>query len=331
MIKSPTMKGNFKYYKRLFGLYVEYIRRKTVVKNLPVRLWIELSSECNLKCVMCPNKDLPSEQKGYMDFEVFKKLVDEAQQYIFDVSLLHRGESLLHPEFVKFLHYVTKYEWRTKLHTNGTVLTKELSKEIIKSGLYRISFSFDGYSPKTYEKIRVGAKFNEVVENIKNLLILKKEMNSKYPIVAIELIDFPNSEISDIEKRKEFLKNFEVLNLNELVIKKIHNWAGYVRLKNKKIKFTPCTFLWHGIIVLWNGRAMPCSQDFFEYYPLENIKDMSLKEIWNGKRLVNLREKHVKKDIADLETCNNCDRVWRKTFMGIPTEYLFDLLRGKMP
>ncbi len=200
------MKGNLKYYKRLVGLYFEYIRRKTVLKNLPVRLWIELTSECNLRCVMCPNKDLPADKKGYMDFEVFKKLVDEAQEYIFDVSLLHRGESLLHPEFVKFLHYVTKYQWRTKLHTNGTVLTRELSREIIKAGLYRISFSFDGYTPKTYEKIRVGAKFEEVVENIRNLLILKKEMKSKYPIVARELIDFPNSEISDLEKRKEFLK-----------------------------------------------------------------------------------------------------------------------------
>ncbi len=325
------MKTFINYYYRLFGLYLSYIGRKSKVSSPPVRLWIELTSNCNLKCVMCPNKDLNPEKKGFMDFELFKKIVDEGKDFVFDVSLLHRGESLLHPEFLKFLKYATKFDWKTKLHTNGTLLTEEISRGIIEAQLSRISFSFDGYTPKTYEKIRVGAKFDEVIANIKKLLVLKKEMKSKYPVVAIELIDFPNSEISDEAKKKEFLKIFESLNLNEVIIKKIHNWAGYIHTKNKKIHFTPCTFLWNGLIVLWDGTAMPCSQDFFEYYPLENLKNKTIKEIWNGERLVNLRKKHIAHDISDLKTCNNCDRVWRKTFMGIPTESLWDFIRRKMP
>ncbi len=325
------MKNFIDYYYRLFRLYLSYVGRKTKVSSPPVRLWIELTSHCNLKCVMCPNKDLTSKNKGYMDFELFKKIVDESKDFVFDISLLHRGESLLHPEFLKFLNYATRFNWKTKLHTNGTLLTEEISRGIIESRLSRISFSFDGYQPKTYEKIRVGAKFDEVVDNIKKLLTLKKEMKSTTPVVAIELIDFPNSEISDEGKKREFLKNFEGLGLNEVIVKKIHNWAGYIRTKNTKIHFTPCTFLWNGLIILWDGTAMPCAQDFFEHYPLESVKDKSIKEIWNGERLVNLRDKHVKQNISDIQTCNSCDRVWRKTFLGIPTESLWDFIRRKMP
>jgi len=329
MIKS--LMQNLKYYIRLFKLFWEFKRRKSRVKSLPVRMWIEMSSDCNLKCVMCPNKDLPDEKRGHMDFNIFKKVVDEAKDFIFDVSFLHRGESLLHPQFSKLLKYGTQFNWKTKLHTNGVLLNDKMSKDIIESQLYRLSFSFDGYTPETYEKIRVGANFNQVVENIKRILVLRNEMKSDYPKVAIELIDLPNSEISDMDKRKKFLKNFEGLGLDDLVIKKIHNWAGYIKLKKKKQKFTPCTYLWHGLLILWNGVAMPCSQDFFEHYPLENVKDKTIKEIWNGERLVNLREKHINQDIDDLETCSNCDRIWRKTFMGIPSEYLLELFKRKMP
>ncbi len=322
---------NFKYYTTLLKLYISYIKREVIVKTPPPRLWVELTADCNLRCVMCPNKDLPREKKGFMDFELFKKIVDEAKDFAFDLNLHHRGESLLHPEFPDFLKYATKFDWRTKLHTNGTVLTPELSEKIIDNGLWRISFSFDGYTPKTYEKIRVGAKFEEVVENIRTLLKIKQKKKRKYPIVAIELIDFPNSEISDKEKRKEFLRNFNGLGKIEVVVKKIHNWAGYMKLKGKGMKFKPCSFLWNGLVILWDGTVMPCAQDFFEYYPLENVKEMSIKEIWNGERLMKLREKHVKGDIFDLKTCASCDRIFRPTFFGVPTEFLKELLKGKMP
>ncbi len=312
-------------------MYYYYISRKTIVKPLPIRLWIELTSHCNLKCTMCPNKDLPKNKKGFMEFNLFKKIVDEAKDFIFDVSLYHRGESLLHKDFLKFLNHSTKYKWRTKLHTNGTILNDEIIEGIIKSGLYRISFSFDGYEPSTYEKIRIGANFKKVLNNIKKILKIKNSYKKKFPIIAIELIDFQGSEISNRKKREKFLENFKNLGHVEIVIRKIHNWAGYMKDNKGKLKFTPCTFLWHGMVVLWDGTAMPCAQDFFEYYKLENLKDKSIKEIWNSEKLVKLREKHIKKDIMDLETCKNCDRVWRKTFFGVPTEYLLDLLKGKMP
>jgi len=323
---------NLKYYFRLFSLYIEYIRKKSILKNPPIRMWIELTSHCNLKCVMCPNKDLTDNQKGYMQITLFKKIIDEIKDKIFDISLLHRGESLLHPEFNKFLEYIGKFDIKTKLHTNGTLLTEEIAKSMITNKLSRLSFSFDGYTAKTYEKIRVGAKFDEVVKNIIMIQRMKKELNSKYPEVVIELIDFPNSEISDKNKRKEFLELFGQYKPDSIIVKKLHNWAGYMKnMKKTNKKPKPCTHLWNGLLILWNGTAMPCSQDFFEYYKLENAKEKSVMEIWNGERLVNLREKHIKGDISDLKTCNNCDRIWRKTFMGVPVEYLKELIFRRMP
>ena len=104
-------------------MYRSYRRGDAVVRFPPVRLWIELSARCNLRCVMCPNRDLAEDHKGEMDWSTFQKVVDEAEGFAFEVSLHHRGESFLHPRALDFIRYAANKRMRTKLHTNGLLLT----------------------------------------------------------------------------------------------------------------------------------------------------------------------------------------------------------------
>ena len=133
---------------------------------MPIRLWIEATSTCSLACVMCPNKNLTRDQLGFMDFDVFKKIVDEAKNFVFDVHLLHRGESLAHPDFFRMIRYAHDAGIVTRFHTNGTLLTEEKSRLLLDSGIDQFAFSFDGFTAEAYEKIRVGAKFEKTVGNI---------------------------------------------------------------------------------------------------------------------------------------------------------------------
>ena len=94
------------YYRRLWARSSGPTGKETtVLPYLPIRLWIEPTSFCNLKCVMCPNKDLDRKDKGYMPLELFRKIVDEATGFIHEANLIHRGESLLHPEFFEMVRY----------------------------------------------------------------------------------------------------------------------------------------------------------------------------------------------------------------------------------
>jgi hypothetical protein len=113
------------YYRRLGQALRSYKSHKTRLSYMPIRLWIEPTSVCNLACVMCPNKDLPKEQKGLMDFDLFRKIVDEAKDFVFDVHLLHRGESLAHPDFFRMVRYAHEAGLVTRFHTNGTLLTED--------------------------------------------------------------------------------------------------------------------------------------------------------------------------------------------------------------
>jgi len=324
--------NRFKYFRRLSRVYLNYRKKKSHLGYLPVRLWVEPTDHCNLRCVMCPNKDLPKEKKGFMDVSLFKKIIDEAAGFVCDVHLLHRGESLLHPRFFEMARYAHDSGVRAKLHTNATLLDEKKAHQIIDCGLDQISFSFDGYDKETYERIRVNADFEKTVQNIIRFLKIKKERRSKKPYAILELINFPDGKIrSDSGKRRQFLDRFKGLPLDKLVIKEFHNWAGETGRAQRHKHFSPCTFLWNALVIFWDGSVLPCSQDFFGYYVLGNVRERSLAEIWNNKKTVYLREQHIKGAIDEFETCRECDRVWREKFLGVPKEYLWKFLLRKMP
>ena len=325
---------SLRYYRRLVQVYSSYKRGRIVLSYLPVRLWIETTSICNLRCVMCPNKDLKKEEKGFMDPALFRKIIDEARGFVFDANLIHRGEGLLHPDFPALAEYAHRAGIRTKFHTNATLLDEDMSRRLIAAGLDQISFSFDGYDKKTYESIRVNGDFERTLGNIIRFLEVKKGLRSRTPFAILELINFPDlSKDEGGQRRKEFLGNFRGLPLNRLEIKEMHNWAGEVGrpLPKGRKKYIACTFLWQALVIFWDGSVLPCTQDFHGRYTLGNVREETLARVWNNDKMLRLREKILRREIADLETCSQCDRLWRNQILGVPKEYVWKYLFRRMP
>jgi radical SAM protein with 4Fe4S-binding SPASM domain len=281
---------------------------------------------------MCPNKDMDKTDKGYMDMALFKKIVDEAAPFVFDINLAHRGESLLHPHIIEAIIYAKQKGLYTRLHTNGSLLTEDLSQQVIQAGLDRLSFSFDGYEKQTYEKIRIGGDFDKTVSNIVRFLEIKKETRSKKPFTAIEVISFDEPERQASRQAKSaFPKRFENLPLDSIVMKELHNWAGQIEKERRGKKYTICPFPWNALIIYWDGSVLPCTQDFFGGFIAGDANESSLKTIWNGKEMRFIREKLATKNIQELKTCSGCDRVWRERFFGVPKEYLWKFITKRMP
>ncbi len=321
------------YWSRLARMFFHYRRKSNVLPYFPVRLWVELTSSCNYRCVMCPNKDLKREDKGFMDLELYEKIVDEAREFVFDINLAHRGESLLHPHLVEAIVYAKNKKLFTRLHTNGSLLSESLSRQIIHAGLDRISFSFDGYGKETYERIRRGGNFDKTVANIVRFLEIKKEARSKKPVTNIEVIDFVDNrrERELPEEKDRFLNRFSGLPLDNFVLKEMHNWAGRIEKEKHGKKYSVCPFPWNALIIYWNGDVLPCTQDFFGDFIVGHVKESSLKDIWNGERMRYLRKKLSEGSIEELKTCSRCDRVWREGFLGVPKEYLWKFITKRMP
>lgn len=324
--------NTLKYWLRLIRLFIHYRKKSAKLPYWPVRLWVEMTSHCNYRCIMCPNKDLDKTGKGYMDMTLYKKIVDEASPFVFDINLAHRGESLLHPRIIEAIAYAKDKGMYTRLHTNGSLLSEDVSREIVRVGLDRLSFSFDGYDKKTYEKIRKGGDFDKTIANIVHFLEIKKEARSKNPVTAIEVISFdePDKQASQ-EAKDAFKARFANLPLDSFVMKELHNWAGKIDRGRRGKKYTVCPFPWNALIIYWDGAVLPCTQDFFGEFIVGNVNTTSLQDIWNGEGMRFIRERLATKNIDELKTCSECDRVWREGFLGIPKEYLWKFITKRMP
>lgn len=314
---------------KLAATYAAYRRKAEICSHPPTRIWVEATSHCNLRCSFCGNRLLSNEQRGFMDFEFFRQLADEAAGAVHQFNLFHRGESLLHPQIGEMTRYASAKGLRTRIHTNGTLLNRDLSRELIESELDVLSFSFDGYDREMYEANRPNANFDRVLTSILELLAMKKNIGTRKPFVVVELMeiaDCPGEQLRD--KRREFLGRFEGLQLDKFVVRRPHNWAGLVDVGSggkegmSRRRRSPCPLLWHALVVFWDGRVLPCPQDFFGVLQLGDLRQRRLMDIWNGDEIRKLRREMAVPESLKRRPCVDCDRILRTTIAGIPTDYL---------
>src|SRR5690554_4176486 len=66
---------------------------------------IELSNNCNLSCKMCGYGQKAIEEKRFISWDLFCKIINSLRGKTEILRLNGRGESTLHPEFNKMLAY----------------------------------------------------------------------------------------------------------------------------------------------------------------------------------------------------------------------------------
>lgn len=327
-----------KYLIKLVNIYFAYLFKKEKTNYPPIKLWIETSSRCNLECRLCLNKNLPLNEKKDMDFSLFKKIVDQIKDYVYEVNLFHRGEPLLNPDIVEMVQYAAKSKMKTRLFTNAVLLTSELSQRLIRSGLDQITFSFDGYTKEVYEKNRCGAVFEETLENITCFLKIKKRLGSKKPLAHLLTMEYDANTSPDEFRvqKKEFIKRFKDLPLDRFITRSPHNWGGILEtqkpleVKKANTKFITCTFPWYALVIFFNGKVTPCPQDFYGNLIIGDINTEPIDVIFNNKKMQEIRKNFKNKNIENLNICKDCDRCYRKTVLGVPKEYLGKFMKNNI-
>ncbi len=286
----------------------------------PAALWIEVTNKCNLRCVMCANSLVEKSKTGFMEWEVFRRIVDEASGYATTAFLFLGGEPLLHRDIFRMIAYAESRGMKVRLHTNATLLDEAKAEKLIASGLSLISFSFDGYDKESYEKVRVGAKFERTLENVRNFLKIKGSSKKPYTILQ-NIVEYGEDEETK-RRREAFYRMFSDLPLDDIEVRMIHPWAGKFsdsefRLPPvRKDRFYPCAYLWRTMNILWNGTVVPCCLDITGEVTLGNVREKSLREIWNDLPIRRMRRLMLERRHEEIEMCRNC-QVLRDSFMGI--------------
>lgn len=141
----------------------EAVRIKTIS---PRYLQLEISKNCNLKCVGCYRQDNTScvDLKGERSLTL--KAIQETLAMIptvRTVTFLGDGEPLMAPELGKILRYLADKGINSWITTNGTLLTPGIVKEWEASRVTEAHISIDSAHRDVYEQIRVGASYDDVI------------------------------------------------------------------------------------------------------------------------------------------------------------------------
>jgi radical SAM protein with 4Fe4S-binding SPASM domain len=328
--RANEQRKTMNFARRSYGLarsLLSYRARKISVPNPPIKLWIETSLACNLKCVMCPNKELPGADKGNMDLKLYKKIVSEAAGFVGDVNIHHRGEPLANPRLGEMIRYAVDAGLAVRFHTNATLMDEERAREIVDARPDWVSISFDGFQKEIYEEVRKGANFEQTVSNILGFLRARQQAGTHKPYISIERIDFRRyREQAHPQQIERLASEFRVAGLDEIVVKQEFNWTTLDSPeRGPSSEYTVCTFPWYAMVICWDGTVTPCPQDYLAHMVLGNVKDKSIREIWNDEQYRELRWKQVNA-IETLPLCRKCDRLNRKQMAGLPFQYMIPFL-----
>lgn len=290
-------------------LIVDKIKRKVnLLPNVPPTVYVELTDMCNLDCLMCDRNGL-KRKSGMMDIDLFKKIIDNAAEICVPAVKLNRfGESLLHPRLPEMIKYAKEkgVPW-VYFTSNATLLNEEKAREIILSGLDSITFSFDGATKETYEKIRVKAKFEEVINNIIAFIELKRKLGKTKPKVVINTILSKDTENEIYDVFKLWHSYADKINVIPVGRYGEVDDLSSVERQESEIKRRACHHVFDRLMIFWDGVATVCCADINGDLSIGNVKDSPIEDLWKNAAFTEIRKKNTKKEFDSLPVCLKCD------------------------
>ena len=309
-----------------FGYILSRITRKVNQRGLPFALSIEPTNCCNLHCPECPSglKTLTRE-RGYIDRELFTKIIDQLHQSLLYLTFYFQGEPFLHPGFFEMVKYAKEKHIFVSTSTNGHFLSEFNANAAIGSGLDQLIISLDGIDQESYSSYRKGGSFEKVVDGIQKMTTLKKEMGSVKPRVILQfLVLKPNQhEVEQVKRLGTWLGadkvsvksaqfyNFE--NGNPLMPepgrysryrkRKVTRDHVVYELKNKLPRH--CFRMRGSCVITWDGWVVPCCFDKDAIYKFGNVSEKSFREIWKAPIYSEFRQK-ILSSRESIGLCRNC-------------------------
>ena len=131
--------------------------RGAAASDLPSSIQVEITSQCNLTCAMCPLTDratASSANPGPMQPGIWRRVVGAAAP-IGQVIVSGFGEPLLHPEWESLFEDLDSAVSRFSFSTNGFALTDRCAATLATfESLAHVNVSIDSPDPAVYRRVR---------------------------------------------------------------------------------------------------------------------------------------------------------------------------------
>jgi len=290
--------------------------------SVPFIINVDPADSCNFKCKFCPSGDralMKNVGRPFktMDFELYKKIIDDICEFEKPIKVLRLykdGEPLLNPRFAEMVKYAKekKCSERIDTTTNASLLNPKRNLEIIEAGLDQINISIEGVNEKQYSDFsNYKIDFNKLVENIRHLYENRKNCEI--------IIKICGDTISEDDKKK-FYEIFGDI-ADGVYIEHIMSCWPEFELKGVEVnqefgiygqeikEMIVCPYVFYSFSINSNGTASACFLDWSRKLIIGDVKTESVKEIWQGERLLNMQKMFLRKQRKSHSVCGNCGQM----------------------
>jgi wyosine [tRNA(Phe)-imidazoG37] synthetase (radical SAM superfamily) len=176
--------------------------------DMPYDIRIDGDRTCNLSCPSCRTSvlklsDTELAKQYNIGNTLYKNLFTKPTAQPIHISVSGSGEVFGSPMLLNLLNQITLTDFpklTLEIHTNG-LLSKKFWHKIqhLESAINHLTVSIDAATADTYEQVRRGGKWPDLLDNLEFLKIKKQKLNFKFCARMIvqqknylEMLDFYN-------------------------------------------------------------------------------------------------------------------------------------------
>jgi len=288
--------------------------------STPWVVFVDPCDWCILRCKFCPTSNMwRMKEVGrplmFMDMDLFKKIVGDICEFDKPIKVLRlylHGEPLANPYFPDMVKYAKDSGCCERIDTtsNGILLSKKMSLDIVEAGLDRINISINGVNDKQYlDFCRRRVNFDKLVKNITFLYENKKQL---------EMIIKIDGDFLSEEDKQKFFDIFGDICDGISIEHTMNCWYDFqgppqneeFGIYGQPIKeVMVCPYVFYQMSVNSDGIVSLCFLDWARRLRLGDVNKDSLKDIWNSPLLKRWQEFFLLKERKDHDICGRCSQL----------------------
>ncbi len=288
---------------------------------MPVHLTVEPTNVCNLRCPVCETGNGSIERsQGLLDFEAYRRLIDDVSPTTAILMFYFMGEPFLHPRAYDMIRYARCKDIYVETCTNGDYLD---AKGVIFSDVNEISVQIGGMTQETHRIYRVRSNLERIQRNLYALLEERRKHPKSNVQVNVGFIVMRHNE-HEIPIFLRWAKEIGVDRANVIdpcvrTVAQGHEMLPTDRkywfydeeafqkgvLKPKVVPDNECTWIWNSTTINWDGTVVPCCRDPHGRHTFGNAFERPLRDIWNDKPIREFRRRIVSEQ-SSVDICELC-------------------------
>ncbi len=297
--------------------------QEVIPLETPFVLFVDPSSGCNLQCAFCPTGDRAlikdtGRYQGAMSFDVYRKIIDGLADFPEKIKVLRLykdGEPLMNKRLADMVGYAKQSGHVPYIDTttNGVLLDPDRIGPVVEAGLDRVNISVNGMTREQYKNFtKYDFDFARFVDNVKWLYAHKGECEI--------VIKIPGELITEAQ-RQEFFDTFGDYCDRIFIENFAPCWPQFDVETRLGVTFTAgiyqqpigrtdtCPYIFYAMSINADGLASACFLDWGRKLKVGDVREHSLREIWNSDEFNALRMLHLKGERKRHPVCSQCGQL----------------------